>query len=360
MVIQAGTGRFVDSTQNPEIDKIKKVCSDLILGKDTKDELLANTILIPLKTDNNPLGFIYLEDAQYLTNADRNLIHVMVYQCASALNNLQLYFDLKSAHQEVSQMLEIAEQARRMAEAASRAKSIFLAKMSHELRTPLNAIIGYSDLVQEDAVDLGYKDIVPDLEKIQTAGKHLLGIISNILDLSKIEADKLEMHPSEFTINDLVQEVVTIIQPIVESKHNHLDVKYQSELNSMCHDRHKLKLILLNLLSNAAKFTHHGTIIFIISDNIENSENVSSDYLYFQIIDTGIGIASERLKAIFDPFTQEDDSTTRKFEGAGLGLSISQRFCQLMKGNISVSSTLGKGSTFTVEMPIKIIEKSLP
>ena len=128
----------------------------------------------------------------------------------------------------------------------------------------------------------------------------------------------------------------------------------------MFHDRHKLKLILLDLLSNAAKFTHHGTIIFIISDNIENSENISSDYLYFQIIYTGIGIASEKLKAIFDPFTQEDDSTTRKFEGAGLGLSISQRFCQLMKGKISVSSTLDKGSTFTVEIPIKIVEKNLP
>ncbi|MDM8564357.1 DUF3369 domain-containing protein [Candidatus Halobeggiatoa sp. HSG11] len=354
MVIQAGTGRFVNSTQNPEIDKIKKVCSDLILGKDTNDELSANTILIPLKTDDNTLGFIYLEDAQYLTKADRNLIHVMVYQCASALNNLQLYFDLKSAHQEVSQMLEIAEQARDMAESASRAKIIFLAKMSHELRTPLNAIIGYSDLIQEDAVDLGYKDIVPDLEKIQTAGKHLLGIISNVLDLSKIEANKIELHPSEFDINDLIQEATTIIQPIMESRHNRFDVEYHSKVKAMFNDRQKLKQTLLNLLSNAAKFTHHGIITFTVVDNTVDSENTSSDYVYFQIVDTGIGIASEKLETIFDPFTQEDDTTTRSFEGAGLGLSISQRFCQAMKGKISVVSTLDKGSTFTVKMPVKM------
>lgn len=354
MVIQAATGRFVNPDQNQEIDKIKQVCSDLILKKQTKEELPANTALIPLEMEDSPLGFIYLENVQGMTESDRNLIYVMVQQCTSALDNLHLYYDLKSAHQEVSQMLSIAEQARKMAEAASRAKSTFLAKMSHELRTPLNAIIGYSDLIQEDAVDLGYKDIVPDLEKIQSAGKHLLGIISDILDLSKIEADKLELYPSQFALDDLVQEIVTLIQPTVEKRGNQLSIEYHGEPGVIVNDRHKLKQILLNLLSNATKFTSHGLITFIIRCGATPADTISSDYLYFQVVDTGIGIAPEKLTRIFEPFTQEDNATTRRFEGVGLGLSISQHLCLVMGGEISVSSTLNEGSSFTVKMPAKV------
>ena len=368
IVIQASMGRFTN--QNAEIENIVKRYSERVLQIKFNELLPSGELLIPLKVHNQSIGFIYLEEVRFLKETHKNLIHIMVNQCTSALENLQLYHDLKEANQQVSQMLFLAEQAREMAETANRAKSTFLAKMSHELRTPLTAIIGYSDLIQEESLDLGYKEILPDLEKIQTSGKQLLTLISDILDLSKIEADKLELHKSQFMLDPLIEEIVVTILPLVNKKGNCFNVKSENELGLIYTDYQKLKQILLNLLSNAAKFTQQGTIDFNITrekrhpilKETDNQNTVhsslltpsdsSEDWLYFQVVDSGVGIAPDKLKGIFDPFIQADDSTTREFGGSGLGLTISNHFCQAMGGSISVCSTFGKGATFTLKLPV--------
>jgi signal transduction histidine kinase/CheY-like chemotaxis protein len=368
VMVQAGTGRFANPNKNPEVEKILKVCSGRILEADCQKLLPPDTVLIPLNVQNKTIGLIYLENAPSLNETNQKLIRIMVNQCTSALENLQLYLDLKKAHQKTSQMLNIAEQAREMANAANRAKTTFLAKMSHELRTPLNAIIGYSDLIQEDVVDIGCEDILPDLEKIQIAGKQLLTIITDILDISKIEANKLELHLSEFELSRLIEEVRITIQPIL--KGNQFNIESQGELGLIYADYNKLRQILLNLLSNATKFTDKGTITLTITRSKVSPESMAqnqfnqlphttecktSDWLYFQVTDNGVGIPSEQLKIIFEPFIQADDSSTRKFGGTGLGLPISQHFCQAMGGNISVDSTVGEGSIFTVQLPAKVV-----
>jgi signal transduction histidine kinase len=368
VMVQAGTGRFANPNQNPEVEKILKICSGSILEEDCKKLLPPGTVLIPLNVQNKTIGLIYLENAKSLNETNQKLIRIMVNQCTSALENLQLYLDLKKAHQKTSQLLNMAEQAREMATAANRAKTTFLAKMSHELRTPLNAIIGYSDLIQEDVVDIGCEDILPDLEKIQMAGQQLLTIITDILDISKIEANKLELHLSEFELSRLIEEVRITIQPIL--KGNQFNIESQEELGVIYADYNKLRQTLLNLLSNATKFTDKGTITLTTNRRTVSPESMqknqfnqlplmteckTSDWLYFQVTDNGVGIPSEQLKIIFEPFIQADDSSTRKFGGTGLGLPISQHFCQAMGGNISVDSTVGKGSIFTVQLPARIV-----
>jgi signal transduction histidine kinase len=221
--IQAGTGRFADLTNHQESDNIVEFCLKHVREP---QQLPPHLLLLPLEVHQQVIGFIYLEDTQHLTKADIDLIHVMVNQCASALQNLRLYLDLEEANQQANYMLSLAEQARNMAEAASRAKTTFLAKMSHELRTPLNAILGYSNMIQEEAEEFGCEDLVPDLDKVQLAGKQLLDIISNILDVSKIEADKLELNLTEFSIEKLIEEVVTTIKPLVKIEGNLLEVVY--------------------------------------------------------------------------------------------------------------------------------------
>jgi len=232
------------------------------------------------------------------------------------------------------------------AEAASRAKSTFLANMSHELRTPLTAVIGYSELLQEEAEDLGYVDFIPDLEKIRMAGKHLLTLISDILDLSKIEAGKMELHLETFDVIELIRDVTTTIQPLVEKNRNTLEVHCAGALGLMHADRTKLRQILFNLLGNAAKFTEGGEISLVAARE--------GEWIRISIVDTGIGMTAEQMWGLFETFTQADASTTRKYGGAGLGLAISQRFCQMMGGKIGVESEFGKGSTFTVRLPMDV------
>ncbi len=368
VMVQAGTGRFANPNQNSEVEKILKICSGRLLEEECKKLLPPGTVLIPLNVQNKTIGLIYLENAQSLNETNQKLIHIMVNQCTSALENLQLYLDLKEAHQKTSQLLNMAEQAREMATAANRAKTTFLAKMSHELRTPLNAIIGYSNLIQEDAADIGCEDILPDLEKIQMAGQQLLTIISDILDISKIEANKLELHLSEFELSRLIEEVRITIQPIL--KGSQFNIESPGELGVIYADYNKLRQILLNLLSNATKFTDKGTITLTTIRSTVSPESIAqnqfnqlplvtecknSDWLYFQVTDNGVGIPSEQLKIIFEPFIQADDSSTRKFGGTGLGLPISQHFCQAMGGDISVDSTVGECSIFTVQLPARVV-----
>ncbi|NJK66714.1 MAG: PAS domain S-box protein [Microcoleus sp. CSU_2_2] len=245
------------------------------------------------------------------------------------------------------------------AQAANQAKSAFLANMSHELRTPLNAIIGYSDLLKEDAEDLGCEDIIPDLHKIQTAGKHLLSLISDILDISKIEAGRMELYLENFNVANLIEEVVVTIEPLVKNKFNQFEVDRGSELGLMYADLTKTRQILLNLLSNAAKFTERGTISLKIervkNDSLKNQElEASSDSIVFRVADTGIGIPPEQLQHLFQAFMQGDASTTRQYGGTGLGLTISRHFCLMMGGDIQVESQLGCGSIFTVHLPDRV------
>ncbi|MEG4089125.1 PAS domain S-box protein [Microcoleus sp. Pol12B4] len=245
------------------------------------------------------------------------------------------------------------------AQAANQAKSAFLANMSHELRTPLNAIIGYSDMLKEDAEDLGCEDFIPDLQKIQTAGKHLLSLISDILDISKIEAGRMELYLETFNPVNLIDEVVSTVKPLVDKNSNKFEVDCGSDLGIMYADITKTRQILLNLLSNAAKFTEGGTITLCIErvkhDSLTTQEIAEpSDSIIFRVADTGIGIPPEQLQHLFQAFMQGDASTTRKYGGTGLGLTISRHFCVMMGGDMHVESELGCGSVFTVRLPARV------
>ena len=266
---------------------------------------------------------------------------------------------------ESKQAAEALKQAKEAAVAANRAKSSFLANMSHELRTPLNAIIGYSEILTEEAGESGYEDIVPDLERIRTAGRNLLSLINDILDISKIEAGRMDLYLETFEIPMLIESVVATAQPLVDQNHNTLEIHYHPNTpTTMLADLTKVRQVLLNLISNAAKFTSEGqiTLDICLAQTLPWGEihpqhltvDPQSDYIAFQVRDTGIGITPEQQKQLFQPFTQGDASTTRRYGGTGLGLTISQRFCQMMQGHISVHSEQSKGSTFTVYLPLLV------
>jgi signal transduction histidine kinase/CheY-like chemotaxis protein len=241
--------------------------------------------------------------------------------------------------------------AKHAAEEASRAKSTFLANMSHELRTPLNAIIGYSEMLEEETQESGKADSVQDLRKIQTAGKHLLSLINDVLDLSKIEAGKMGLHLENFDVPPLIDEMVTTLQPAAAKNGNVIQVKVAPNVSMMRADVTKVRQILFNLLSNACKFTDHGTIAVDVAQAIVAGQ----DWLTFRVRDTGIGITAEQKKKLFHEFAQADASIARKYGGTGLGLAITHRFVQLMRGRISVESEPGKGSVFTVQLPAHVV-----
>ncbi len=230
---------------------------------------------------------------------------------------------------------------------ANRAKSIFLANMSHELRTPLNAIMGYSEMLQEEAIERKLDDFTADLAKIGGAGKHLLSLINDILDLSKIEAGKMELYLETFSVPELIAEVVATIVPLVAANANTLHVNCPPDLGTMHADITKTRQSLFNLLSNAAKFTKEGNI----SLDIYRESMDGSDWVCFRVADTGIGMTPEQIVKLFQTFSQADTSTTRKFGGSGLGLALTRRFSQLMGGDVTVSSVPGESSTFTIKLP---------
>ncbi|MEG4290424.1 PAS domain S-box protein [Microcoleus sp. C2C3] len=274
------------------------------------------------------------------------------------ITSYALIFDSRNAklvlaHDVTDRLQAEAEmyKAKEAAEAASLAKSQFLANMSHELRTPLNAILGYSEILQEEALDLGEENFVSDLERIHNAGKLLLTLINDILDLSKIEAGRAEIELETFDVSEVVQNVARTVEPLFVPNTNRLNVECPNNIGKLYSDQIKLTQILFNLLSNAAKFTEKGRITLSV-ERIKNNENSwDSEQLIFKCTDTGIGITCEQRQKLFQPFTQADASTTRKYGGTGLGLAIAQKYSQMLGGEITVNSELGKGSTFTLILP---------
>lgn len=272
-----------------------------------------------------------------LTESLQSLLHTVAKQ-----NRLHL-----KAAQEL-------QDAKDLAEAGSRSKSQFLANMSHELRTPMNAILGYSEMLMEEALDASNLDWHRDLSRIHGAGQHLLGLINDILDLSKIEAGKMELYLEQFDLQEMIDEVVLIVQPLLKKHGNQLVVHRDLDLQSIFADLTKVRQILFNLLSNATKFTDCGTIILTLEREPESQD------ICIRVSDTGMGIPPEQMEYLFEAFSQADVSTTRRYGGTGLGLAITRYFCEMMGGSISVTSQVNQGTTFTIYLPSEVRELTPP
>ena len=298
-----------------------------------------------------------------------NLGALIFVGCASvhlASEFAQTNRNLHKAKEEIEQKNSQLVTAKETADLANKAKSTFLANMSHELRTPLNAIIGYSEMLEEEAGDIKQQGFIPDLQKIRSAGKHLLGLINDVLDLSKVEAGKMTLFLEEFDVAKLVSEVAATVQPLVAKNSNQLEVTCPADLGPMRTDQTKVRQTLFNLLSNAAKFTEKGAIKLEVQKVISNQCSVISEetrpsaaplntdncsLITFRVSDTGIGMTPEQVAKLFQAFEQADSSTSKKYGGTGLGLMLSRTFCRMMGGDLTVESTPGQGTTFTARLP---------
>ncbi|MDH3629146.1 MAG: PAS domain-containing sensor histidine kinase [Acidobacteriota bacterium] len=304
------------------------------IGCDSSDEVAGD----PGEPDQDPGTLIHRtkEGAQFW-------VETRSHRIAFAGQEARLVLADDITERRRAEELRIAKDA---AEGASQAKSEFLANMSHELRTPLNAILGYSELLQEIAEDEGKDEASEDLAKIHNSGTHLLGLINDILDLSKIEAGRMEQHLERFDVEDVLRLAIHTVDPLVVENGNTLTIE-ADDVGDMYADMTKTKQVLVNLLSNAAKFTRNGSIALRVTREDEPGPAV----IKFEVADTGIGMSLDQLQTIGKPFTQADPSTTRKYGGTGLGLVISNQFCEMMGGFITVESELGRGSTFTIQLP---------
>ena len=315
-----------------ESEVLGRDLDDLITTSATRSEAVAYT---EQALNARPVKVIGQRRRKDGSSVDVEVLGVPVIVNGRRVGLMALYHD-------ITELLR----ARQEAEAASSAKSQFLASVSHELRTPLNAIIGYSELLRDAAQDAGVEGFVADLTKIQGAGQHLLALINDILDLSKVEAGKLELHLETFEVRPLVDEVATTVRPMVERNANRLELRLASDLGAMHADAMRVRQVLLNLLSNASKFTTAGTIT--LEAGRDGAEMV------FRVCDTGIGMTEEQMSRLFQAFSQAEASTAAKFGGTGLGLAISRKFCELLGGDVSVASTPGRGSVFTVRLPARV------
>ena len=237
-------------------------------------------------------------------------------------------------------------EAKARAERADRLKTDFLANMSHELRTPLNAIIGYSEMLEDELDALERPDLMDDVVRIRSAGSHLLELINNVLDLSKVEAGRMQLDISTFHAASVCRDVANTMHPLVRANHNEFELDIQDAISEMRGDELKLRQILINLLGNATKFTENGHIRLRVRE--------IGEQLVFSVRDTGIGMSGEQVGRVFTAFEQADTSTTRRFGGTGLGLSVSRRYADILGGSLTCASRPGKGSTFTLRIPVHL------
>jgi len=331
-------------TCNPAFEKLYGYLEAEVVGRNLDDLITDEHTRAQAVSYTNQASGDTVQGMAQRRRKDGSLVDVEVLAVPVLVDDERV--GMMGLYHDVTELLS----AREDAESANHAKSRFLASMSHELRTPLNAIIGYSEMLQEDAQDAGQDVFLPDLEKIHAAGKHLLSLINDVLDLSKIEAGRMELYLETFEVCPLLSDVATTVRPLVEKNANQLTVNCTADIGSMHADMTRIRQVLLNLLSNACKFTDRGAITL----TAERNGGQGDEALVFRVSDTGIGMTSEQLDRLFEAFSQAEASTASKFGGTGLGLAITRKFCRMMGGDVEVESASGTGSTFTVRLPAQV------